>query len=123
MSRTRYNLARAAGACTLDRETWQSTVARAEVIERLRWPNLFDSAAPSPLYTHPRPERVWLKPDEMIIEARLVLNVEAEFALAESIQHEIRELAADDMDAARRQRLLRTIDELRDRIAKRGEPQ
>lgn len=125
MSRDRYMRARRAGAGSLNREEWNSTVASAEAIERLKMDGMYDAIdrlPDGPYYTRPRPEPVWLAPDEMVVKARTILEVEAEFALAEAIQHEIAVLAKDDMDSARRARLLNTVDELRQRIARRGDP-
>ena len=122
MSRSRYHRARIAGATTLDREQWGSIVARAEAIERLRWPSFALEPESAPVPERPRSEYVHLGPGQMVIDARMVLNIEAEFALAEEIQDEVRRVAADDMCESRRARLLRTIDEFRERIARRGEP-
>lgn len=72
-----------------------------------------------PMPDQTRARGVYIMPDQLVVDARLILNVEAALADALEVQLELLELAKDDMNEARKARLLRTIDRARETIAKR----
>lgn len=117
----RVNRLRLIGARHVDRDEWAKIVAdaTARLEERnLRWVS-FVAAEVSPAYTPNKPRPVFVRPDQMVVDVQVLLGVEMALAEAEESLREIEDLARDDIAESRRARLQRTIERVRDTIAKR----
>jgi len=115
----RYRRARLAGAGPLSRDGWAEIVAAAVAAAEKANPWLcptFEAVKPEDI---PRREYTQLMPGQMVIDARTVLAVEAALAEAELLADELRTAAAEDLDSARRARMLRTIEAAGEAVAKR----
>lgn len=117
----RWMRAARAGARTLNLDAWSRIVDEAtEAMERYYSRRSFSFEATEPSSTDIRDRRhVILEPTSLIISAQAVLDLEAALAHATMLIAEIEQLASEDMDAARRARLMRTIEACREAIAAR----
>lgn len=120
MSRERAFRAMRHGARRLDHERWQQLVAKAELAvddeHRFRTSS-FSATEVLPSLMRTRP--VTLRPTQFVIEAQDVLDLELALTEASMLAAELEEHASEDLDGARRARLLRTIETARRKIADR----
>lgn len=118
-ARDRYHRVKLAGAGTLNRQDWQeivdAAIAASDAVSPLRYAFRDD---PPPM-TPPAPRPVWLEYGQMVVDSRRILEVEAALAEAEELHLEIRQIASEDMNSARRDRLLRTLEAAKAKIARR----
>lgn len=112
-----------AGASSLDGKRWSATVGEAvKAVEDhdrdLYGPGAFDPAsAPRVPRLSARP--VYLPPGQVVIDAQTILDVERALTEAQQLADELKALASEDVDLARRARLQRTIDQCREAVARK----
>lgn len=108
-ARHRYYCALRNGASVLDEARWAKLVDEANFALMTDRPSFSSSAAAD----SPAPSRsrmVVLHPTDLVVSAQTILDVEAALALAEELRFEIESVAKDDLDSARRARLVRVIE-------------
>jgi hypothetical protein len=117
--RDRVHHALVNGARPLDTDRWLGLVEEsARLLERQRpvWADI----DPAPLINDPPKARpVYILPEQVVVEAQLLLDLELALARAEEVSTELRELAAEEIDKTRRTRLQQTIATAIERIEAR----
>lgn len=120
MSRDRWHRAALAGARSLNRTEWDRMVKRAADAMHEHYARLGRTFVAEPRAPElPRRQHVILESTMLVVDAQMVLDLELALTHAEMLAAEIEQLASEDVDSARRARLMRTIERCREAIAKR----
>lgn len=121
--RDRYFRACQLGAGPLNEAGWAALVEKAgAALEKDRAVIYGDATFKSPSISAARANlerHVMLGPTHLVVDAQTVLDVEFALAHATELQREILEIAADDLEEARRARLIRTINRAKAAVEKR----